>query len=138
MDAPTAADLLSDPTVRAALEEAWADSLPDDPVLRCEEGGWIYMDTASRAISIRRAAAGDQAALDLSSPPEVRGCVVVATFHTHPNPSVEGWDPGPSAGDTASAWLLGVPCPIRADVGVHTTGPAARRGGLSGAPGFPA
>jgi hypothetical protein len=37
----------------------------------------------------------------------------------------------------ASAWLFGVPCLIRADDGDHTTGPASRRGGLAGGPGYP-
>jgi len=75
--------------------------------------------------------------LDLSSPEIVPGSVVVATFHTHPNPSAEGWNPEPSDEDTESAWLLGVPCLIRADDGIHVTGPVSRRGGLLGGPGFP-
>jgi hypothetical protein len=137
MDAPTAAELLANSVVREALEQAWRESLPDDPILRCEEGGWIYMDPTTGAISIRRASAGGRATLDLSSPPVVPGAVVVATFHTHPNPIAEGWDPGPSRDDTQSAWLLGVPCLIRADNGVHTTGPTSRRGGLAGDSGFP-
>lgn len=138
MDAPAAAELLNDPTVRAALEEAWADSLSHDPDRRHEEGGWVYLDLdTAGTLSIRRAPAGAQAAIDLSSPPVVPGAVVVATFHTHPNPSAEGWNLGPSTEDTRSAWLLGVPCLIRADDGVHTTGPASRRGGLAGDPGYP-
>jgi hypothetical protein len=36
-----------------------------------------------------------------------------------------------------SAWELGVPCIIRAEDGIHTTGPDSRRGGLTGNPGFP-
>ncbi len=75
--------------------------------------------------------------LDLSTPPLVPDSVVVATFHTHPNPSAEGWEPGPSAADTQSAWIFGVPCLIRADNGVYLTGPDSRRGGLTGAPGYP-
>jgi hypothetical protein len=74
----------------------------------------------------------------LNSPPLVAGSVVVATFHTHPNPSADGWDPRPSDDDELSANHLGVPCLIRADNGIHTTGPDSRRGGLSGDPGFPA
>jgi len=74
---------------------------------------------------------------DLSWPPVVQGAAVVATFHTHPNPSAEGWQSGPSAADTQSAWLFGVLCLIRADDGTHTTGPASRRGGLTGDPGYP-
>jgi hypothetical protein len=137
MQAPTAAELLHETVVQQALEQAWNDSLPDDPAQRHEEGGWIYMDTAIGNVLVRRAAAGSQATLDLSTPPVVPGAVVVATYHTHPNPSDEGWEPGPSTADTQSAWLFGVPCLIRADDGVHTTGSASRRGGLTGGPGFP-
>jgi hypothetical protein len=137
MEAPTANDLTADPVVQAALEQAWIDSLPDDPSLRHEEGGWVYMDAVTGALSIRRAPGGTRAALDLRSPALVPGSVVVATFHTHPNPSAEGWNPGPSADDTRSAWFLGVPCLIRADDGIHTTGPDSRRGGAAGSPGYP-
>jgi hypothetical protein len=41
MQAPTAADLLNEPVVQRALEEAWIDSVAADPVQRHEEGGWI-------------------------------------------------------------------------------------------------
>jgi hypothetical protein len=137
VQAPTATALLNDPAVRHALEQAWVDSLADDPALRHEEGGWVYLDRTTGTLAVRRAPAGGQAMLDLNTPPAVPGSVVVATFHTHPNPSAEGWDPGPSDADTRSAWLLGVPCLIRADDGVHPTGPDARRGGLAGGPGYP-
>ena len=137
MQAPTAAQLLNEPVVRQALEQAWTDSLPGDPNRRHEEGGWFYLDTTTGEVLVRRASAGTQATLDLSSPPSVPGAVVVATFHTHPNPSAEGWEPGPSDEDTQSALLPGVPCLIRADDGVHITGPASRRGGLTGGPGYP-
>ena len=137
MLAPTATELLNNPTVRRALDEAWTDSQADDAVARHEEGGWIYMNTTSGDIAVRHAAAGGQTTLDLSDPPVLPDCVVVATFHTHPNPSLEGWEPGPSADDTESAWLFGVPCLIRADDGIHTTGPDSRRGGLTGNPGYP-
>jgi hypothetical protein len=136
MQAPTAADLLSELLVQQALEQAWNDSLPGDPVQRHEEGGWIYMDNATGTVVVRRAPAGAQTSLDLSTPPAVPAAMVVATFH--PNPSSEGWEPGSSAADTQSAWLLGVPCLIRADDGIHTTGPISRRGGLTGGPGYPA
>ena len=137
MQAPTVANLLKDLIVRQALEQAWMDSLPADPAQRHEEGGWVYADTTTGAITVQRAPAGVRASLDLNTPPIVPDAVVVATFHTHPNPSAEGWNPGPSAADTRSAWLFGVPCLIRADDGVHTTGPDSRRGGLAGGPGYP-
>jgi hypothetical protein len=95
------------------------------------------MDPTTQVISIRRALAGARATLDLNTPAVVLGSMIVATFHTHPNPSTEGWEPGPSMDDTQSAKILGVPCLIRADDGVHITGPASRRGGLVGAPGYP-
>jgi hypothetical protein len=137
MQAPTAAELLNDPVVLQALEEAWSDSLPADAAMRHEEGGWVYLDLTTGVISVQRAPAGHRAMLDLNVPAVVPGSVVVATFHTHPNPSAEGWHPGPSAADAQSAWFLGVPCLIRSDHGVHVTGPASRRGGLRGAPGYP-
>src|SRR3712207_6116311 len=78
MQAPTAAELLNDPTVVEALEDAWSDSLPADPARRREEGGWVYKDTTTGALLIRRAPAGGQALLDLSTPPSVPCSVVVA------------------------------------------------------------
>jgi hypothetical protein len=120
---PTATDLRSDPVVVSAIEQAWDDSQPDDPIARHEEGGWIYMDTVTGEIATRRQAAGGQATIDLSNPPVVLGSVVVGKFHTHPNPTAEGWTGGPSL--------------IRADDGIHFSGPDQRRGGLGGGPGFP-
>lgn len=137
MRPPTVDELVKNPAVKQALEEAWKESLPSDPEKRHEEGGWVYMDVKTGKLDIRRANAGQQATLDLNTPMTVAGSVVVATFHTHPNPSAEGWNAGPSASDAQSAWLLGVPCLIRADDGVYTTGPDSRRGGLSGGAGFP-
>jgi hypothetical protein len=137
VEAATIQDLLRSPIVLQALEEAWLDSLAQDPQRRHEEGGWVYMDVTTGALSVRRAPKGVRSAIDLCSPEMVLGSVVVATFHTHPNPAADGWDTGPSTGDTESAWTLGVPCFIRAEDGVHCTGPPSRRGGLAGPPGFP-
>jgi hypothetical protein len=137
MQAPTAAELLREPVVQRALDQAWLDSLPSDPARRHEEGGWIYVEVVTGAVSVHRGLAGAQASLDLDGPPIIPGLVVVATFHTHPNPSAEEWATGPSPADTQSAWLFGVPCLIRAEDGVHITGPPSRRGGLSGGPGYP-
>jgi len=95
------------------------------------------VDVRSMTLLIRRAPRGAQAFIDLSTPPIVPDAVIAATFHTHPNPSSEGWESGPSVGDERSAWFLGVPCLIRADDGVHVTGPNSRRGGLAGGPGYP-
>src|SRR5262249_51328240 len=136
--APTTSQLLNDALVQRALEQAWTDSRPTEPADRHEEGGWIYMNTTTGELTVQRAPAGARAVLDLSTPVPIPGLVVVATFHTHPNPVAEGWEPGPSPGDVQSAWILGVPCLIRAEDGIHTTGPDSRRGGLTGEPGYPA
>lgn len=46
--APTAVELLAELVVRAAMEQARVDSLPDDPQERHEEGAWIYVDLGHR------------------------------------------------------------------------------------------
>jgi hypothetical protein len=138
MQAPTASELLNDPTVRRAIDQAWADSMPDDPGRRHEEGGWIYLNTTTGEIAVRRAPRGARAAIDLGSPEAVADYVVVGKFHTHPNPTAEGWNSGPSANDLLVDALHGVPDLIRADDGVHISGPEQRRDGLLGGPGYPA
>src|SRR5260370_35796767 len=127
--APTVSEMLADRDVLQWLEQAWNDSLPNGPATRHEEGGWIYLELTTGRLIARRHAGGSQADLDLTNPPLLAGCVIVATFHTHPNPSADGWDPAPSPDDTDSANRLGVPCLSRADDGTHTTGPACRRAG---------
>ena len=135
--APTATELLNEPVVQAALDHAWLDSLPGAPALRHEEGGWIYMDLATGQLTIQRALRGLEAIIDLSDPPLVHGSTVVGIFHTHPNPSAEGWSTGPSPGDIFNDDRDGVPDLIRAEDGVHFSGPNSRRGGLTGGQGFP-
>jgi hypothetical protein len=79
------------------------------PMKGTKKGGWIYFNSTLEIIETRRASAGGTANLDLCDPSIIDGTFVVATFHTHPNPTSEGWDDGPSDSDTSSAWLLGVP-----------------------------
>ena len=86
MQAPTVTDLLNHLAVQQMLEQAWTDSMPSDALKRHEEGGWIYFDTTTGAITHRRAPAGAESFLDLSNAPILPGSTVVATFHTHPNP----------------------------------------------------
>ena len=120
------------------MHDAWVDSQADDPTQRHEEGGWIYMDLANETLTIYRAPSGARSSIDLNQPPPVAGAVVVGKFHTHPNPTAEGWVPGPSAADERNAARHGVPSLIRADDGDYATGPDSRRGGLGGNPGYPA
>ncbi|MBM3995443.1 MAG: hypothetical protein FJ303_15010 [Planctomycetes bacterium] len=137
LQAPTAAELLANTIVVQAIEQAWIDSQPADPLLRHDEGGWIFMDTATGQISVQRQSPGVAAAIDLGSPPVLSGSVVVAKFHTHPDPTSEGWLPGPSEDDEIVGALHDVPDLIRADGGFHVSGPDNRRGGLAGGPGYP-
>jgi hypothetical protein len=134
---PTADELLANPTVQKALEDAWQDSLAHDPVHRHEEGGWIYQDLATGQTNVIRAPCGEASAIDLSQPPPRTGAVVVGKFHTHPNPTAEGWIGGPSVADQIVDARHGVPDLIRADDGIHVSGPTSRRGGLAGNPGYP-
>ena len=135
--APSAAELLRNPLVDAAIDAAWVDSQADDPVRRHEEGGWIYYELSSGQISVIRAQSGERGIINLKTPPELSGCIVVGKFHTHPNPTAEGWDPGPSVDDELTDDLHGVPDLIRSDQGMFTSGPDTRRGGLGGRPGYP-
>lgn len=135
--APTVDEIVAASIFAAELEAAWVDSLPADPARRHEEGGWVYYSATEPLFRVIRAGSGGRAFLDLDEPPELNGYFVVATYHTHPNPASEGWGTGPSHADTESAHILGVPCIIRAEDGIHTTGPPARRGGLTGNAGFP-
>lgn len=134
---PSASELERHPVVVAALLAAWMDSDADSPADRHEEGGWIYQDLTSGEIRIERASPGIQTAIDLTGLPRVNNSVVVGKFHTHPNPTAEGWDPGPSRADQRVDALHGVPDLIQADNGVYHSGPDRRRGGLSGDPGYP-
>ena len=135
--APTASELHANPIVQQAIQQAWIDSQASDPLLRHEEGGWIFINTTTGQISVQRQSSGGKSAIDLGSPPTVPGSVVVGKFHTHPNPTSEGWKPGPSKEDEITDVMHGVPDLIRADDEIHTSGPDSRRGGLAGGPGFP-
>jgi hypothetical protein len=137
---PDANALLRDGTVRAALAAAWAASNaavtiwavhnparvgnPCNPppaggpaVAAHEEGGWVYLNLITGAITIRRAAVGGQAGINLNAPPAVADSVIVADFHTHPNVGpCWGTAANPvfaSAADTALANGRGVPGLIR-------------------------
>jgi len=89
-ESPSSDDLLNHTIVRQALEQAWNDSLPNDPTRRHEEGGWINMDMQSGQLSIKRSEVFYRAAIDLSNPPIEKGSIIVGKFHTHPHPTAEG------------------------------------------------
>src|SRR5438105_621708 len=98
---------LADPSVRAAIREAWEDSAPDDPARRHEEGGYILQDDDG-SYSVARWPHGGPARI--IPPPRAadgtyQGRRVTGEFHTHPNPAVDEWgrfwQEEPSPGDIA-------------------------------------
>jgi hypothetical protein len=129
MRVPTATELLHETGVQQALEQAWLDSRSDDPAWRHEEGGWIYLNPVTGQITVRRAASGEQASIDLSNPPIIPDSFVVGKFHTHPHPTADGWEAGPSETDRHTDEVHGVPDLIRADDGIHVSGPSHRGAG---------
>lgn len=137
MDALSAADLRVHPLVVTAFAAAWADSFADDPKLRHEEGGWIYQHATSGEVVIRRTLPGLRNRILLSCPPPVADYFLVATYHTHPNPTAQGWLPDPSPDDYYNGDVTGVPWFIISDRGVTWTGPDRREGGLKGPACFP-
>jgi hypothetical protein len=138
MAAPTASELQAQPVVQAAFAAAWADSFPDDPTMRHEEGGYIYCNTTTGDVTSRRAPPGTRKLVDLSYPPSLPGYYLVATYHTHPNPPVDGYDPTPSDADIREADGSSVPWLVIAEEAVYVAGPDQRvGGGFRGDPGYP-
>ncbi len=133
--APTFAELVGNPTVAAALAAAWgASSVGVNPPVGAqhEEGGWVYLNLITNALSVTRQAAGAGAAINLAAPPVQADSVVVAKFHTHPNLG-PGWLAAPSPADTAVDAVHGVPDIVVGTPGVNpavfqtfASGPAQR------------
>ena len=137
MEAPSANELQADPTVRAAFATAWADSFPDDPQLRHEEGGFIYYNPTTGAISVRRTPPGLTSELDLSYPPILRDSYLVGIFHTHPISAALGYMPDPSRADYKLAADAGLPFFTIHEDQNYVIGPERRVGGCTGPAGYP-
>lgn len=89
--APFVQELLRDPVVQAALDQAWRDTQADDsahgnPNAR-EQGGWIYLNLRTGQLTIRRSRRypPNRFSISLDPPDIVEGSAVVGTFHTHPS-----------------------------------------------------
>ncbi len=94
-------DVLKDPRVREALDDAWRDSHEGDADEH-EEGGWIYQCQMPNVVTgeyryyteIRRWPPGDVDSSGPAYPPRYEEhCRLVADFHTHPGPG-PGVNPG--------------------------------------------
>jgi hypothetical protein len=113
--APTYWELIGEPVIQGAVRAAWTASNPAVPgpgTTQHEEGGWVFFNLITGALTTQRAVAGAGAAINLAAPPTVADSIVIAKFHTHPNLG-PAWDPGPS--DLAPA---GPGLPRRGDVTV--------------------
>lgn len=98
-------DPLFDDGICRQLAAAWRDSQPDVSAARHEEGGYITQG-ADGSLSLDRWPRGMQARIvppPLEPENRYNGKMVIATFHTHPNPSIdeEGqrWEQAPSLAD---------------------------------------
>jgi RHS repeat-associated protein len=127
---PTGSELANNKIVLGALRRAWRDSQYATANAH-EEGGWIYQNTSTGRIATRRAPRGAESSIVLDSPPHLTGYLVVGIFHTHPNPTSEGWDPHPDQRDDIYALTHGIPGLVMSDSGIFPFGPN-RTGGDPG------
>ena len=120
-------DVMNDPRVREALDEAWRDSMEGTPDEH-EEGAWIQQCQMANGLNgevryytqVLRWPHGE---LDLSwswhRPPNDASCRTVGTFHTHPGPPMDhpesdGYNNDlPSNDDMAGSANEGLPGIIR-------------------------
>jgi hypothetical protein len=98
-------DLLSDPALVAEINRAWQESQPDDSADRHEEGGYIAMNP-DLSYSVERWPRGGSSHIlppPLDANNRYNGKMVVAAFHTHPNPPIDDagreWEQAPSESD---------------------------------------
>lgn len=104
--APTVKELLKNPAVKSALNQAWSDSQAGTPTYH-EEGGWIYANNSNNSLSIIRAASGTSNSMPSMRPsltPIVFGSRLAAWFHTHPRGTASA-----SEADKSVSRTLGVP-----------------------------
>lgn len=128
------ADVLKDPRVQEALDNAWRDSHEGQPDEH-EEGGWIYQcqmpngdGTFRYYTDVRPWPPGDIDGASPAYPPRVdANCRLVASYHTHPgggaavNPGHDGynnWEASPQ--DRLSSANDGLPGIIRYGSGTDT------------------
>lgn len=112
--------LIGEAVVRTAVRAAWNDSdvaVPAVGTTQHEEGGWVFLNLITGALTTRRAARGAGASISLAAPPTVTDSIMIAEFHTHPNLG-PGWRAGPSPGDATSDAADGVPDIIAGTTGV--------------------
>jgi RHS repeat-associated protein len=79
------------PAVTRVLDKTWESNRKEDPWQ--EEGGWIFMNKKGglKAVAKNRQTTWDigdgTMSISLNNPPQMRGWIVVGTFHTHDSDS---------------------------------------------------
>jgi proteasome lid subunit RPN8/RPN11 len=109
---PTVEQALQDPTIKKALDKAWADTHRKDPngkVIVAEQGGHIVWNKKTGDIRVIRAEGGTPTSMPgsvflKSRPPFGADEEEIAGFHTHPNRVAS-----PSKADKAFAKHYGRP-----------------------------
>jgi hypothetical protein len=96
---------LASPAIRAEIIRAWRESQAEDPIKRHEEGGYIVQNEDG-TLAAERWSRGERSRITpppLDDEGRYNQKVVIAAFHTHPNPPVdeEGrqWEQAPSESD---------------------------------------
>jgi hypothetical protein len=103
---PRGFDLRDRDAVRKAFADAWADSEPGAE--GHEEGGWIYLNLVTGAISVERAQADAALSkrIQLGYPTKVADSVLIGTFHTHPIPGPYQGYASDADQDLADGWKV--------------------------------
>jgi len=100
-----AISIVNDPDVKAAIDKAFEDSLPQELEARHEEGGWIIENTDTGKLRVQRCSGGPSGDMfmevcDANLAPNEQAA---AFFHTHPGPEVDEnnvrWQIDPSPED---------------------------------------
>jgi hypothetical protein len=133
-----AQSLAQDPTVAAAFDQAWTDSL-EGAADEHEEGGWIYRcqgvdaaDPAAWVTIVEHWASGNLDSVALSPLSTDPDCALVGMFHTHPGPprgapGNDGYSNDvPSDMDVDIANMFGVPSFIIYGQGADPAGTTIR------------
>jgi len=138
---PTGRELLADLFVASELRKAWEESLPEDPVLRHEEGGWIYIHPATRMTVVKREWRPENLVarnvLDLSHPPILMFFYIVADFHTHPFPPPADQGPSEKLDVPYERWTQVPSIVISREKPYPNAGVVERRANYNGGFGYP-
>jgi RHS repeat-associated protein len=122
------APIVKDPTVKAAMKQAWKESHPDgSPALGTagpEHGFWVYRNDTSGSYSVRWISPDkliDRGhGIDVGPAPKIKGEMPVVFFHTHPFRNREPWPSQADFGFVDTHHVAGI---LMSEVGPWYYGP---------------